>query len=127
MLRIDTKICRLLLEIKGNAYFVDCDRQTLGHLCARTLDFRVCILKVLDDYGVDLAKKDCDRRMVLYCAAISSSLTEQSLEFLVNILSIHASERDIYGQTALQYAIELVAKDCSRNTWDSILAYMSTQ
>lgn len=117
-LRIDIEICRSLLEIKGNASFVDSDGQTLGHLCARTFDFRARILKLLDKHGVSLAKRDWDGRTVLHRAAIRGSLTEQSLGFLVNVIGIQTGEEDTRGRTALQYAIELAAKDRSRDTWD---------
>jgi ankyrin repeat protein len=119
VLRIDTEICRLLLKIKGNALFVDYDGQTLGHLCARTDDFGVHILKLLVEHGVDLVKRDCDGKTVLHCAAIRGSLTEQSLEFLANVIGIQADEEDACGRTALQYATELAAKDRSSNFWDS--------
>ncbi|KAF1955606.1 ankyrin, partial [Byssothecium circinans] len=106
VLRIDIEICRSLLGIKGNASFVDDDGQNLGHLCARTFDLGVHVLKVLKEHGVDLAKKDCDGRTVLHRAAICGSLAEQSLEFLVNVIGIQAGEEDASGQTALQYATE---------------------
>ncbi|CAG5158427.1 uncharacterized protein ALTATR162_LOCUS5073 [Alternaria atra] len=119
MLRIDFEICRSLLEIKGNVSFVDCDGQTLGHLCARTFDFGVHILKLLVEHGIDLVKRDYDGRTVLHRAAICGSLTEQSLQFLVNVIGIQADEEDTFGRTALQYVTELAAEDRSLNTWDS--------
>jgi ankyrin repeat protein len=119
MLQIDIEICRSLLEIKENASFVDCDGQTLGHLCAGTADFGVQILNLLVEYGVDLVKRDRDGRTVLHRAAMCGSLTEQSLGFLTNVISIRADEEDTYGRTALQYATELAAKDRSSNIWDS--------
>jgi ankyrin repeat protein len=119
MLRIDIEICRLLLEIKGNASFVDCDGQTIGHLCARTADFRVHILNLLVEHSVDLVKRDCDGKTVLHSAAICGFLDEQSLTFLVNVIGIQADEEDTCGRTALQYATELAAKDRSRKIWDS--------
>jgi ankyrin repeat protein len=118
-LRINIEICRSLLEIKGNASFVDCDGQTLGHLCASTLDFRIHILKVLDEHGVDLAKKDCDGRTVVHRAAICGSLTEQSLGFLINVIGIQADEKDRHGRTALQYAIEQATRYRRPGTFDS--------
>ncbi|KAF1963986.1 ankyrin, partial [Bimuria novae-zelandiae CBS 107.79] len=105
-LRIDIEICRSLLEIKGNASFIDCDGQTLGHLCARTADFGVRILNLLVEHGVDLIKKDRAGRTVLHRAAICGSLTEQSLGFLTNVISIQADEEDACGRTALQHATE---------------------
>jgi ankyrin repeat protein len=75
-------------------------------------------LNLLVEHGVDLAKRDHDGRTVLHCAAICGSLTEQSLGFLINIVSIQADEEDTYGRTALQYATELAAKDRSSKTWD---------
>ncbi|KAF9733795.1 hypothetical protein PMIN02_010569 [Paraphaeosphaeria minitans] len=116
MLRIDIEICRSLLEIKENASFIDCDGQTLGHLCARTADFGVRILSLLVEHGVDLVKRDRDGRTVLHRAAICGSLTEQSLVFLTKVISIQADEEDTCGRTALQHATEQAAKDRSSNT-----------
>jgi ankyrin repeat protein len=105
------EICRLLLKITGNESFVDYNGQGLGHLCAASLGFDIFILEVLNDHGVDLARRDCAGRTVLHCAAISGSLTEEALEFLVNVVGIKANEQDADGRTALQYAIEETSKE----------------
>ncbi|KAF2111508.1 ankyrin repeat-containing domain protein [Lophiotrema nucula] len=115
---IDIEICRVLLEIDGNASFVDHEGQNLGHLCARTADFGVHILELLEKHGVDLARKDCHGRTVLHVAATCGSLTEQSLHFLVDVTGLHASEKDTYGRTALQYATELALEDHDPDIWD---------
>jgi ankyrin repeat protein len=104
-------ICRFLLPIRRNASFVDCHGQSLGHLCAASPSLKISILEALNDHGVDLAKRDCAARTVLHHAAISGWLTEESLEFLVNVIGIHANEEDAHGRTALQYAIEEASKD----------------
>jgi ankyrin repeat protein len=109
------EICRLLLEITGNESFVDCSGQGLGHLYAASLSFEIFILEALNDHGVDLAKRDCAGRTVLHRAAMSGSLTEKSLEFLVNVIGIQANEEDAHGRTALQYAIEEASKEHGSN------------
>jgi ankyrin repeat protein len=109
------EVCRLLLKITGNESFVDCNGQSLGHLCAATPNFEIYMLKAFNDHGVDLARRDCAGRTVLHRAAICGSLTEESLEFLVNVIGIQANEEDAYGRTALQYAIEEVSKEHGSN------------
>jgi ankyrin repeat protein len=104
------EICRLLLEVTGNGSFVDCNGQGLGHLCAATPIFQIYMLKAFNDHGVDLASRDCAGRTVLHCATMSGFLTEESLEFLVNVIGIQANEEDAHGRTALQYAIEEASK-----------------
>lgn len=104
------EICRMLLKITGNESFVDCNGQSLGHLCAATPNFDIYMLEALNDHNVDLARRDCAGRTVLHRAAISGSLTKESLEFLVNVIGIRTNEEDAHGRTALQYAIEKVSK-----------------
>lgn len=105
------EICRLLLKTTGTESYVDYNGQGLGHLCAATLNFEIYMLKAFNDHGVDLARKDCVGRTVLHHAAMFGSLTEESLEFLVNVIGIQANEEDVYGRTALQYAIEEASKE----------------
>jgi ankyrin repeat protein len=113
------EICRLLLKITGNESFVDCNGQGLGHLYAASLSFEIFTLKALNDHGVDLAKRDRAGRTVLHRAAMSGSLTEESLEFLVNVIGIQANEQDAHGRTALQYAIEKASKEHDSDTMNS--------
>ncbi|CAN9379053.1 unnamed protein product [Alternaria alternata] len=105
------EICRLLLKITGNESFVDCNGQSLGHLCAATFNFEIYMLKAFNDHGVDLAKRDCDGRTVLHHAAIFGSLTEETMGFLAKVIGIQGNEEDIHGRTALQYAMEEASKD----------------
>jgi hypothetical protein len=58
---------------------------------------------------------------VLHRATMSSSLTEQSLKFPVNIIGIQAEEVGTSSRTALQYATELFTRYHNRNTWYSKL------
>jgi ankyrin repeat protein len=118
-LSINVQICQLLLEIEGNASFVDNDGQTLGHLCAGSLGFGVHILRVLKEHNVDMSKRDLKGRTVLHRAAISGSITEDSLEYLRNVVGLQPSAEDSCGKTALAYAAELAAKDRSPHIWDA--------
>ncbi|KAH7386810.1 ankyrin repeat-containing domain protein [Phaeosphaeria sp. MPI-PUGE-AT-0046c] len=113
---IDIEICRLLLGTKETASCIDSDGHTLGHLLAMSTKFEVPLLSLLLEYGVDLSKKDCDGRTLLHHAAMHDTLTEESLGFLTNIVSIQADEEDTHGRTALQYATELVAKERSKKS-----------
>lgn len=110
------EICRLLLKITGTESYVDHNGQGLGHLCAATLNFEIYMLKAFNDHGVDLARRDCAGRTVLHHAVMFGSLTEESLEFLVNVIGIQANEEDAHGRTALQYAIEEASKEHDSNT-----------
>lgn len=83
------EICRLLLNIEGSAPFVGVDGQTLGHLYAGILSsLDLNVLRILKEHSVDIDKKDLEGITVLYRAAISGSLTKDSLEFLCNVVSI---------------------------------------
>ncbi|CAN9382094.1 unnamed protein product [Alternaria alternata] len=110
MFEIDSKICRSLFKIKGNALFVYRHGQTLGHLCATKPGLSVRILQALKEYGVDLARKDFDGRTVLHRAAMCGGVDEAVLEFLLVTIGIQAGEEDKHGRIALQYAIEEHAK-----------------
>jgi ankyrin repeat protein len=112
------EICRTLLEIKENASFIDCNGQTLGHLCATKVKLGVDVLSLLVEHGVDLVKRDHKGRTVLHRAAIRGSLTEQSFRFLTNIIGIRADEEDTCGRTALQHATVQAAKDRNSQIWD---------
>ncbi|KAI4671112.1 uncharacterized protein J4E88_009510 [Alternaria novae-zelandiae] len=107
---LDIEICTSLLRMKGTSSFIGSEGRNLGHMCAERLDFGVPILKVLNEYGVDLARKDWDERTLLHCAAMNGSLTQESLEFLVEVVGINASAEDKYGCTALQYAVKAASK-----------------
>lgn len=110
MFDIDSKICRSLFKIKGNASFIYRHGQTLGHLCATKPGLSVRVLEALDEYGVDLAKKDFDGRTVLHRAAMCGGVDEDVLGFLLFTIGIQASDEDKHGRIALQYAIEEHAK-----------------
>jgi ankyrin repeat protein len=116
---IDDDVCMLLLAIRGNESFVDHDGQGLGHLCAATPVFGVYILQMLKVYNVDLSTKDSDGRTVLHRATICGRLTEESLNFLVNVVGIQASEKDAHGCTALQYAVAAAGKDYRDIGWSN--------
>ncbi|RYO48681.1 hypothetical protein AA0116_g12505 [Alternaria tenuissima] len=103
------EICSLLLKIEGNASFVDCYGQGLGHLYAASPNS--AIFQTFNDHGVDLAKRDCAGRTVLHSAARSGSLTEGTLEFLLDVIGIQINEEDTHGRTALQYATEEASND----------------
>ncbi|KAF2867352.1 ankyrin repeat-containing domain protein [Massariosphaeria phaeospora] len=118
-LSINVDVCRLLLQIPGNTSFVSHDGQTLGHLCARSLDFGIHILNVMKEHSVDLTRGDLEGRTVLHRAAISGSLTNKALDFLINEVGLQPSTEDSYGKTALQYATELAARTRSRDSWDA--------
>jgi ankyrin repeat protein len=118
-LSIDTEICRLLLEVKGNESFIDSNGQTLGHLCAGASGLDVKVLNILKDFGVDMRKKDQYGRTMLHCAAMYGHLTEESLDFLLNVIGIELVAEDSTGRTALQYAIESAAKTRNRQIWDA--------
>ncbi|KAL5371605.1 hypothetical protein DPSP01_014146 [Paraphaeosphaeria sporulosa] len=107
---VDIDICQLLLSVEGNSLFVDKDGKNLGHLYVSTLDCRVQVLEMLNRNGVSLTKKDRQSRTILHYAAISGSLTEQSLHYLRHVVSVKTSAEDASGKTALQYAAEMSSR-----------------
>ena len=116
--RFDMAIFRSLLKIEEIASYVTYRGQTVGHLCVRALEPDIEMMRLLNDSGVDLAKKDCDGRTILHCAAMFGSLTDQSLQYLVNIVGLQVDEEDEYGRTALQYAIEAATEAVTTRQWD---------
>jgi ankyrin repeat protein len=118
-LGINVGICRLMLSDKGNSSFVDKDGQNLGHLYASTLECKVQVLKILREHGVDLTQKDLQSRTILHCSAISGSITEESLHYLLYVVSVPINAEDASGKTALQHATEMAWKDYSPHIYDS--------
>ncbi|KAI4682909.1 hypothetical protein J4E81_009533 [Alternaria sp. BMP 2799] len=115
---INVGICRSLLGTKEAASFVGHEGQTLGHLCAKRSNFGGTILKVLNEGGVDMTKKDCRGRTVLHYAVLYNTLTDYALEYLLNVVGIKADEQDDQGRTALQYAIEKADAYDDLDSWD---------
>jgi len=111
------EICRLLLDTKETSSFVGHEGQTLGHFCAKRINFGGPILKVLNEGGVDLTKKDCRGRTVLHYAVLYNTLTEEVLDYLLNVVGIKSDEQDDQGRTALQYAIEKANTYHDRDPW----------
>ena len=115
---INVGICRSLLGTKEAASFASQEGQTLGHLCAKSTKLGGNILSVLNEGGVDMMKKDCRGRTVLHYAVLYNTLTENALEYLLNVVGIKANEQDDQGHTALQYTIEKVDAYEDRDSWD---------
>ena len=118
-MRIDVDICQLLLSVKGNSLSFNKDGQNLGHLCASTLACRVQVLEVLNEHGVHLTRKDLQGRTILHCAAISGSLTEESLHYFLYVVGIKMNTEDASGKTVLQHALEMTSKDHDPQMFDS--------
>ena len=117
-LRVDIHICQLLFLIKGNTLSVDGNRQTLRHLHASSCCLRVESLMTLKDTGVNLMQNDHQRRTVLHSAAISGSLAESSLSFMLYVVGVQIDAKDVSGITAVQYATEMAPDNLNRDMWD---------
>jgi ankyrin repeat protein len=68
-------------------------------------------LEILKEHGVDLTQKDLQSRTILHCAAISGSITEESLQYLLHVVGVETNVEDASGRTALQHAAEMASKD----------------
>lgn len=117
-LGMDIDICQLMLSVEGNSSFVNKDGKNLGHLCASSVDCPVDVLDLLNRNGVSLTKQDRQSRTILHGAAISGSLTEQSLHYLRHVVGINTSAEDASGKTALQYAAEMSSRDHDPDMYD---------
>jgi ankyrin repeat protein len=109
-LRINVDICQQLLSVKGSSLFVDREGRNLGHLCTSTWKCSVRVLETLREHGVDLIQKDLQSRTLLHCAAISGSITEESLHYLLHVVGVETNAEDASGKTALQHAAEMASK-----------------
>ncbi|CAN9300223.1 unnamed protein product [Alternaria alternata] len=118
-LGINVSICRLMLSVEGNPLFVDKNGKNLGHLYASTLECEVQVLKILREHGVDLTQKDLQSRTILHCSAISGSITEESLHYLLYVVGVQINAEDVSGKTALQHAAEMASKDHDPQIYDS--------
>jgi ankyrin repeat protein len=118
-LGINVSVCRLMLSVEGNSSFVDKDGQNLGHLYALTLECEVQVLEILREHGIDLTQKDLQSRTILHCAAISGSITEESLHYLLYVVGVEMEAEDASGKTAMQHAAEMASKDHDPQIYDS--------
>jgi ankyrin repeat protein len=110
-LELNVDICQRLLSVKGSFLFVDREGRNLGHLCASTSECSVRVLETLREHGVDLTQKYLRNRTILHCAAISGSITEESLHYLLHVVGVETNAEDASGKTALQHAAEMASKD----------------
>jgi hypothetical protein len=54
----------------------------------------------------------------LHCAAISGSITKESLHYLLDVVGIEINTEDASGKTVLQHAAEMASKDHGLNIYD---------
>lgn len=78
---------------------------------ASTLECEVQVLEILRQHGVDLTQKDLKGRTILHCSAISGSLAEESLDYLLHVVGVDTNAEDASGKTALQHAAEMASKE----------------
>jgi ankyrin repeat protein len=117
-LGLNVDICQQLLSVKGSSLFVDRKGRNLGHLCASTSKCSVRVLETLREHGVNLTQKDLQSRTILHCAAISGSITEESLHYLLHVVGIETNAEDGSGKTALQHATEMASKNHDSRIFD---------
>jgi ankyrin repeat protein len=115
---LNVDICQQLLSVKGSSLFVDRKGRNLGHLCASTSKCSVRVLETLREHGVNLTQKDLQSRTILHCAAISGSITEESLHYLLHVVGIETNAEDGSGKTALQHATEMASKNHDSRIFD---------
>jgi len=107
------------LKVEGDASFVDHNGESLGHICTILFSFGLSIQQTIDEYRVDLMRRNHDRRTVLHGAVMFGTLTEKTLKSLVNVIGMKADEQASHGRSALPYTIEAVANKTRRYAWHS--------
>ncbi|KGQ02961.1 Ankyrin-3 [Beauveria bassiana D1-5] len=112
-------VVRLFLRCGSNSSFKTHFELSLAHLYAQSCESRVEVLQTLEEFGVDLAAKDCEGRTLLHYAAMAGSLTEQAFHFLRDKAGLDKNLQDRYGKTPLQYATEERRKERDPFIYDS--------
>jgi hypothetical protein len=91
--------------------FLGREGRNLGHLYVSTWKCSVRVLETLRQHGVDLTQKDLQSRTILHHAAMSGSVTEESLHYLLHVVGVSINAEDASGKTAIQYATEMALKN----------------
>jgi ankyrin repeat protein len=115
---VNVDICQLLISVEGNSLSIDKNGRNLGHLCASTLGCSVQVLEILRIHGVDLTQKDLRSRTLLHYAAISGSVTEGLLHYLLHVVDVEVNAEDASGKTPLQLAAEMGLEDHDPQMYD---------
>lgn len=99
-------VVRLFFQYGSNSSFKTHGGLNLAHLYAQSCENTADVLQTLEEFGVDVAAKDCEGRTVLHHAAIAGSLTEQAFHFLRDKVGLDKHLQDHHGKTPLHYATE---------------------
>ncbi|CAM1508160.1 Fc.00g050080.m01.CDS01 [Cosmosporella sp. VM-42] len=102
-------IVKVLLGLGANPSLTTADGLGLGHLAASSSKPSANLLSVLEEYGVDIQRRDANGRTILHHCAIAGSLTYEAMDFLY-ARRLSADSRDELGKTPLQYATEMSRK-----------------
>ena len=107
---MDDQICRFLLLSGSNISVINDHGLALPHLFSSWLYPDVTVLKVLMDFGVDLAARDINGRTLLHHSAIKGSITQSILSFVLEKTKLRCDDRDSLGKTPIEYAAEEARK-----------------
>ncbi|OAA33893.1 pfs domain-containing protein [Beauveria brongniartii RCEF 3172] len=100
------RVVYLFFRCGSNPSFKNDHELSLAHLYAQSWESRIEVLQTLEEFGVDVAAKDCEGRTLLHHCAIAGSLTEQAFHFLRDKAGLDKHLQDHHGKTPLQYATE---------------------
>jgi ankyrin repeat protein len=103
---VNAQICRFLLLNGSNTSVVNDHGLALPHLLSNWSDPDVTILKILMEFGVDLAARDRNGRTFLHHSAIKGCITQSILSFVLGKTMLRCDDRDYLGKTPMQYATE---------------------
>lgn len=103
----DQEILDLMFRHGADPDFRTAEGLGLVHLAARSHRLSLSLLQLLANWGVNLNSRDEEGRSALHHSSIKGTLTENVLHFLCEDVQLSMDLRDIHGNTALDYAVEL--------------------
>jgi ankyrin repeat protein len=114
----DQELLDLLFSYGADPDFKTAEGLNLAHLTTSSHRCSVGVLQTLASWGVNLRSMDEQGRTALHHSSINGTLVEDVLHFLCQDTQLPVDLRDVHGNTALDYAIEMGQKDHGPNLFD---------
>ncbi|KAG8670707.1 hypothetical protein FPOAC1_003942 [Fusarium poae] len=114
----DQEILDLMFKYGADPDFKTSEGLGLAHLAARSRRLSVSVLQKLASWGVNLKSRDEQGRTALHHSSIRGTLSEKVLHFLCEDVQLPVYLRDVHGNTALDYAVEMGQQDHDPNIID---------
>ncbi|EXK77416.1 hypothetical protein FOQG_17876 [Fusarium oxysporum f. sp. raphani 54005] len=114
----DQEILDLMFKYGADPEFKTSEGLGLAHLAARSRRLSVSVLRILASWGVNLKSRDEQGRTALHHSSIKGTLSENVLHFLCEDVQLSVDLRDVHGNTALDYAVEMGQQDHDPNIID---------